>query len=91
MEEEDNDPSKYHTLDDGQDAPHQQQTDKTTRVWTQDGAKMVDINTKDKIIENTMNKDSEKVKASILVDTEETEKPSTEELDEINLDTNQEE
>jgi len=41
-EDEDNDPSKYHQLDDGADHQQNSRKDTTTRQWSQDGVKIVD-------------------------------------------------
>ena len=73
-EEEDMDPAKYHTLEDGKDDfsnPSLTDKEKQSRIWTKDGAKLVDKSTNETTSSEPEVDTSTKVKAAVFVDNEE--------------------
>lgn len=95
-QEEDEDPTRYHQLDDGcLDQQQQPSNSKTTRLWTQDGVKIVDEQNKVVMSSEPIQKNANligsdepaptKIKATAVI-----EEDVPDELQDIELDQNQE-
>ena len=84
VEAEDEDPAKYHQLDDGANQPVTTlASEKSTRFWSQEGATILDKKQEENQSASVMRSDIVKVKASIVADV-----PA--ELEDVNLDNSEE-